>query len=87
MRFAIWAALWLLWTAWHGNWWWLLGLPVVFEFTVSRRLKAWCDKVSEKSRAAKVALGWADALVFAVVLVTFINIFFFQAFKSPSSSM
>ena len=87
MRFAIWAALWLLWTAWHGNWWWLLGLPVVFEFTVSRRLKAWCDKVSEKSRAAKVALGWADALVFAVVLVTFINIFFFQAFKIPSSSM
>ena len=87
MRFAIWAALWLLWTAWHGNWWWLLGLPVVFEFTVSRRLKAWCEKVSEKSHAAKVALGWADALIFAVVLVTFINIFFFQAFKIPSSSM
>ena len=32
-------------------------------------------------------LGWLDAILFAVVVVTFINIFFFQAFKIPSSSM
>ncbi len=87
MRFAIWAALWLLWTAWHGNWWWLLGLPVIFELCVSRRLKGWLEKISAKSRGLKVALGWLDAIVFAVVVVTFINIFFFQAFKIPSSSM
>ena len=87
MRFAIWTALWLLWTAWHGNWWWLLGLPVIFELCVSRRLKGWLEKISAKSRGLKVALGWLDAIVFAVVVVTFINIFFFQAFKIPSSSM
>ena len=87
MRFAIWAALWLLWTAWHGNWWWLLGLPVIFEFCVSRRLKSWLEKVGEKSHALKVAFGWIDAILFAVIVVSFINIFFFQAFKIPSSSM
>ena len=32
-------------------------------------------------------MDWLDAIIFAVVFVTFINIFFFQAFKIPSSSM
>ena len=32
-------------------------------------------------------LDWLDAIIFAVVVVTFINTFFFQAFKIPSSSM
>ncbi|MBR5071936.1 MAG: signal peptidase I [Bacteroidales bacterium] len=34
-----------------------------------------------------VWLDWLDAIIFAVIFVTFINIFFFQAFKIPSSSM
>ena len=87
VRFAIWAALYLAWVAWIGNWWWLLGLPVVYEFCVSRRLKAWFEKVGQQHPGLKVAFGWIDAIVFAVVVVTFINIFFFQAFKIPSSSM
>ncbi|MBO4842556.1 MAG: signal peptidase I [Bacteroidales bacterium] len=87
VRFVLWAALYVAWIAWHGNWWWLFGLPVIFEFCVSRRLKAWIDRMSAKSHAAKVISGWLDAIIFAVVVVTFINIFFFQAFKIPSSSM
>ncbi len=87
VRFIIWAVLWVCWVIWHGNYWWLLGLPVIYEFCVSRRLKAWLDKLAEKSRGLKVALGWLDAILFAVIVVTFINIFFFQAFKIPSSSM
>ena len=87
VRFIVWAALYVAWVAWHGNWWWLLGLPVVFEFCVSRRLKAWFERMGQKSHALAVTFGWIDAILFAVVLVTFINIFFFQAFKIPSSSM
>ena len=30
---------------------------------------------------------WIDALIFATIVVTFLNMFFFQAFKIPSSSM
>jgi signal peptidase I len=41
-------------------------------------------KEGEKRNAL---LDWLDAIIFAVVVVTFINIFFFQAFKIPSSSM
>ena len=87
VRFACWAALWTLWVIWHGNYWWLLGLPVIYEFCVSRRLKSWIERIAAKSRVLKVVLGWLDAIIFAVLVVTFINIFFFQAFKIPSSSM
>ena len=87
MRFVLWAALYVLWVIWHGNYWWLLGLPVIFELCVSLRLKAWLGKLAGKSPVLKSVFGWTDAILFAVVVVSFINIFFFQAFKIPSSSM
>lgn len=40
-----------------------------------------------KSKLLNWVLEWLDAIVFAVVVVTLINIFLFQAFKIPSSSM
>lgn len=79
VRFVFWTVLYVLWVAWHGNWWWLFGIAVIFEFCVARRLDSWIPK--------KSIFGWIDALLFAVVVVTFLNIFFFQAFKIPSSSM
>ena len=88
VRFIIWSVLWILWVIWIGNYWWLLGLPVVYEFCVSRKLKAWIDKISGKRPALKTVLGWLDAILFAVIVVAFfINVFFIQAFKIPSSSM
>ena len=44
-------------------------------------------KFRTKSKFLNWVLDWLDAILFAVVVVTFINIFFFQAFKIPSSSM
>lgn len=40
-----------------------------------------------KQKLKKELLDWLDALVFALVVVTILNMFFFQAFKIPSSSM
>ena len=40
-----------------------------------------------KSRFLNWILDWVDAILFAVVVVTLINVFFIQAFKIPSSSM
>ena len=44
-------------------------------------------KFRTNSKVLNWILDWVDAILFAVVVVTFINIFFFQAFKIPSSSM
>jgi len=39
------------------------------------------------SKVLNCLLDWLDAILFAVVVVTLINTFWFQAFKIPSSSM
>ena len=38
-RFSFWAVLYLLWVIWLGNWWWLLGLAVIFDHHITRKVK------------------------------------------------
>ena len=47
----------------------------------------WKKRLRANHRFLAWILDWVDAILFAVVVVTFINIFFFQSFKIPSSSM
>jgi len=44
-------------------------------------------KIRTKSKFLNWVLDWVDAILFAVVVVTLINVFLFQSFKIPSSSM
>ena len=83
-----WSILYLLWVAWLGNWWWALGLIVIFDHHITRKVKwLFWKKEYKEGEKRNVWLDWLDAIIFATVVVTFINIFFFQAFKIPSSSM
>ena len=85
---SFWAILYLLWVAWLGNWWWALGLIVIFDHHITRKVKwLFWKKDYKPGEKHNVWLDWLDAIIFATVVVTFINIFFFQAFKIPSSSM
>ena len=87
-RFIFWTLLYSLWVIWLGNYWWLFGIAVIFDHHITRKVKwtFWKKEYKEGERH-NVLLDWLDAIIFAVVVVTFINIFFFQAFKIPSSSM
>jgi signal peptidase I len=83
-----WAILYTLWVAWLGNWWWILGLVVIFDLHITKKVKwLFWKKDYKEGEKRNVWLDWLDAIIFATVVVTFINIFFFQAFKIPSSSM
>lgn len=87
-RFIFWAVLYLLWVIWLGNYWWLFGLAVIFDYHITKKVKwVFWKKDYKEGEKRNVFLDWLDAIIFAVVVVTFINIFFFQAFKIPSSSM
>ena len=88
VKLGFWALLYTVWVIWLGNYWWLLGLGVLFDFFITKKVK-WLFWKKEYAPGEKhnVWLDWLDAIIFAVVVVTFINIFFFQAFKIPSSSM
>ena len=83
-----WAILYTLWVAWLGNWWWILGLIVIFDLHITKKVKwLFWKKDYKEGEKRNVWLDWLDAIIFATGVVTFINIFFFQAFKIPSSSM
>ena len=88
LRLAFWSILYLLWVIWLGNYWWLFGLVVIFDHHITHKVKwlFWKKEYKEGEKHDSL-LDWLDAIIFAVVFVTFINIFFFQAFKIPSSSM
>lgn len=83
-----WSLLYVLWVVWLGNFWWLFGLIVIFDHHITRKVKwLFWKKDYKEGEKRNALLDWLDAIIFAVVFVTFINIFFFQAFKIPSSSM
>lgn len=87
-KFGFWALLYIAWVIWLGNFWWLFGLVIIFDLIVTKKVKwLFWQKEYKEGEKHNAALEWLDAIIFAVVVVTFINIFFFQAFKIPSSSM
>ena len=87
-RFGFWAVLYILWVIWLGNYWWLFGLIPIFDGHITRKVKwLFWKKEYKEGEKRNALLDWLDAIIFAVVVVTFINTFFFQAFKIPSSSM
>lgn len=88
VRLTFWSVLYLLWVIWLGNYWWLFGLVPIFDHHITRKVKwLFWKKEYKEGEPRNTLLDWLDAIIFAVVFVTFINIFFFQAFKIPSSSM
>ena len=87
-RLGFWAVLYILWVIWLGNYWWLFGLVPIFDGHITKKVKwLFWKKEYKEGEKRNVILDWIDAIIFAVVVVTFINTFFFQAFKIPSSSM
>ncbi len=87
-KFSLWGTPYLLWVIWLGNYWWLLGLPVIFDLYVTRKVR-WAFWKSEKkrSRFAQTLIEWVDAIVFATIAAVFIKTFWFESFTIPSSSM
>ena len=88
VRFGFWALLYIMWVIWLGNYWWFFGLIPIFDGHITGKVKwLFWKKEYKEGEKRNALLDWLDAVIFAVVVVTFINTFFFQAFKIPSSSM
>jgi len=88
LRLGFWSLLYIAWVIWLGCYWWLFGLIVIFDLLITKKVKwlFWKKEYKEGEKHNEL-LEWLDALIFALVFVTFINIFWFQSFKIPSSSM
>jgi len=84
--FSIIAILYIAFVVWDGNYWWLLGLPVIFDIYISKFVP-WNAWKNPKNKALKKIAEWVDAILFALIAVYFINLFIFQMYKIPSASL
>jgi signal peptidase I len=63
-----------------------LGKPVLFDIYISK-LITWGAWKNPKNNAMRKIAEWVDAILFALIAVYFINLFIFQMYKIPTSSL
>jgi signal peptidase I len=83
--FIIVSVIYLLLVIWLGNYWFLTGLPIIFDIYITKKVN-WSFWKKRNGPNSKF-IEWLDALIFAVIAVTIINIFLFQNYKIPTGSM
>jgi signal peptidase I len=86
INFGIWAGLYTLFTVWMGNGWLLAGLIVLADIYLTKFIP-WGGWKKSKNPKAQNILNWIDDILFALVAVYLIQIFVFQNYQIPSSSL
>ena len=84
-KFIVVLVLYLAFLYWVKSWWGLLVVPFIFDVYITKKIKWQWWKDAEGP--VRTVMSWVDALVFALVAVYFINLFFFQNYVIPSSSL
>lgn len=86
VRFGLVMLLYVLWVAWMGNWWLLLGGILLFDIYITGYIPfTWWKK--SKNKTVRSVMSWVDAIVYALVLVYFVFAFLGQNYQIPSSSL
>jgi len=87
-KFAIAGLIYLLWVIWIESYLWLIGLAVIFDMYVTKKVhwSFWKKRNTPDGKQTKV-VEWVDAIIFAVIAATFIRMFFIEAYTIPTSSM
>lgn len=86
IKFAVAAVICILFTIWIGWWPILLLLPFIFDAYISKKIP-WTWWKTSKNPTVRTVMSWVDAIIFALVAVYIINLFFFQNYQIPSSSL
>lgn len=86
IKCAIWSLIYVLFIAWVGNYWWLLLLPFIVDIFVTRFIP-WDFWKKTKNKVLYTIFSWIDAIVFALIAVYFINLYLFQNYQIPTSSL
>ncbi len=80
----------VIWVAW-GDWaslGWLALLPLVLDMFTTKYINyGWWHKYKETNKTLYTVCSWIDAILFALVAVYFINVYIFQNYQIPSSSL
>lgn len=86
IKFSIVLVLYLIFLIWLKSWLGLIVVPFIFDAYISKKIPwTWWKKSTNKT--VLTVMGWVDAIVFALVAVYFVNLYFFQNYVIPSSSL
>ncbi len=75
----------ILFALWAG-WGWFLLLPLIIDYYFTRKIN-WTWFRTLKNPFLREIFSWFDAVLFAVVGVTILNVYLFQNFAIPTSSL
>ena len=71
---------------WIGSWWGIIVLPFIYDVYITKYIR-WTWWKEAESPIVRTVMSWVDAIVFALVAVYFVNIYFFQNYTIPTSSL
>lgn len=77
---------WVLFCVWVGSWMGLFVIPFIIDAYITKKIPWNWWKKSENPVVRRV-MSWVDAIVFALVAVYFVNLYLFQNYVIPSSSL
>lgn len=86
IKFSIAIILYLAFLVWVKSWWGLLLVPFIFDIYITKKVP-WSFWKKSQNPAVRSVMSWVDAIVFALVAVYFVNIYVFQNYQIPSSSL
>lgn len=79
-------ALYLCFIIWLRSWLGIIVIPFIFDAYITK-LIPWTWWKKSTNEMVRTVMSWVDAIVFALVAVYFVNLYFFQNYVIPSSSL
>lgn len=86
IKTCVYLVLYILFLIWVRSWMGIILIPFIFDACATHIIK-WKWWKGSKNKTFYQIMDWVDALVFALVAVYFVNIFMFQNYAIPSSSL
>lgn len=86
IKFGVALVLYLLFIIWLRSWLGIVVVPFIFDAYITKKIP-WTWWKKSKNKTVLTVMGWVDAIVFALVAVYFVNLYFFQNYVIPSSSL
>jgi signal peptidase I len=86
IKFGILAAIFIAFIVWHGNLKFVFLLLFIFDIYITQFIPwTWWKKA--KNKTVYKIFSWVDAILFSLIGVYLINIYFFQNYQIPTSSL
>lgn len=86
IKFGIVTLLYIIFIVWLRSWLGVIVIPFIFDAYITKIIPwTWWKKSNNKT--VRSVMSWVDAIVFALVAVYFVNLYFFQNYQIPTSSL